>query len=154
MICCTTAIFILLGSTQDAFEMLERGKACFQVLKSYEYLNMFKLTEASIHSIKKNFGKAQEILEETSLYYKESHNNEGLAESLLLQGLICEDVDNSLAMITQACKLFTDNKAELGRARAQLAIAEIKVKQKTEDSDNLSILNSSISIFEKFEQFF
>ena len=151
IIICMASIFVLLGNSQDALEIINRGKKCFVEFDWNNHLYRIKLIEAAVCASFDQFSrKAFELLDETLNYYEKIKNLEGVAESLLLRGVLKENSQDFI----KAFDIFSINNNDLGRARAGLGLSEVYRKQNFLEFDFFAFLNESGLFFQNFKFFF
>jgi hypothetical protein len=168
MVLTTTAIFILLGKTLDAIEMIKRARQFCKDFKLKRICNMLKITEASLSALYFDFPKACELIESAKEYFSK-HDLEGEAECNLLKGLIKEALEsqNELLLIrrftnstdvdaelNRSIYLFSEARQDLGNARAQLAYAEYNLKNEKNEVEILDSLKNAIDVFRKLDLVF
>ena len=162
---CTTGIFILLGKTDDAMEMITRGRCCCKVFKMRKVKNMLGITEASLKARAKDYSSALEIVEKCKQFFVDENDIEGQAECQLLKALIkdaiqsknelillrkntnCVDIEGELGQVKL---LFSRIMENVGYARAQLTYAEFMLKHDKNEKELYNSLMEAIDIFSKF----
>lgn len=161
---CTVAIFIILGKNADAMELLDRAKKCCKFFGLHKYHSMINLTYASLLSANpNNFEKVIDLIESAKNYFSESNDLEGQAESNFLLAMIKEfrNMTSEGTLILQRKATQTDLEGQLeladtrfreaennlGCARAQLALAEYKLKYESNEADVLEKLDTARNVF-------
>lgn len=164
IILCTSSIFILLGKTYDALEVIKRGKACCEHFNLDKVESMLNLMTASVKIQSKSFSDVNNHIESSKKYFCNTDDLEGQAECHLLKSIVKEETESlaELSLIRslstqevdgelkKSINLFRRALQDLGCARAQLAHAEYKLKTQVNDSEIESDLQDAISVFKKF----
>lgn len=162
MILCTVSIFHLMGQVSEALVFLERAEtACFKYRLSHTH-NAIKLVKASLLALNNSqYYQALESIDSSMKYFTETEDSEGLGECYFLKGVIKEqrqpaemtlvrsassDIEGDLVI---AKAKFREAKQDLGCARAQLAYAENKLH---EESNELFIKNELEAAIEVFRE--